>query len=147
MKIQSNKEKKHLTRLNMEFDPDEHAGQPKDFFKKDQLEQEELNSMLDKVIEEKGDFFCSQPFIHMYMPTYGFQHVCCNTSMSVKRHISEIGIEGSYNEPEFTGIRREIVGGHKERERTLKTCHRCIQTEARGFTSLRETYNLSLIHI
>ena len=46
--------------------------------------------MLDHVIKKKGKFFCSQPFIHMYIPTYGLAHPCCNTTMNVKKHVSEM---------------------------------------------------------
>jgi len=139
MKIKSNKEKLTLGKVNhLEFDPDEYNGWPRDFFKNTPPD---LDHMLDEVIKEKGDFFCSQPWVHMYVPTYGYQHICCNTSMSIKKHISEANFEERYNEPEFTKLREEMIGGHVERDRTLKTCLRCIQTEYRGFTSLRETYN------
>lgn len=141
MKISNKKKAPTLTNVNdIPMDPDAWASYNKDFFKKDPPD---LNMMLDKIIEDKGNFFCSQPFIHMYMPTYGFQHICCNTSMSVKKHISEGGFEELYNEPEFKKLRKEIVEGHEVRERTIKTCLRCIQTEYRGFRSLRETYNYS----
>jgi len=140
MKIKSSKEKVHLMSVNLENDADDNAGTSYDFYK---LDQPDLNKMLDEVIKKKGDFFCSQPFIHMYMPTYGYQHVCCNTSMSVKKHISETSIEDLYNEPEFKNLRKEIVKNHTTRERTIKTCIRCIQTEYHGFPSLRESYNHS----
>lgn len=139
MKIKTEKEKPDLIALK-DHDADAYASTPHDYFKKGEPD---LNYMLDEVIKDKGDFFCSQPWVHMYMPTYGFQHICCNTSMSVKKHISQATFEELYNEPEFTKLREEMVGGHKDRERTLKTCVRCIQTEHRGFPSLRESYNRS----
>ena len=37
----------------------------------------------------------------MYIPTYGLAHPCCNTTMNVKKHISEIGINGVWNQPEL----------------------------------------------
>tara|TARA_B100000212_G_C27378711_1_gene535927 strand:+ start:558 stop:1979 length:1422 start_codon:yes stop_codon:yes gene_type:complete len=141
MKIENKNDRPNLLKVNnIPADPDDWASYNRDFFKKDPPN---LNMMLNKIIKEKGNFFCSQPFIHMYMPTYGFQHICCNTSMSIKKHISETTFEERYNEPEFKKLRKEIVQGHKERERTFKTCLRCIQTEYHGFRSLRETYNYS----
>lgn len=140
MKIKTEKDAPDLIPLK-DHDADAYAATPHDYFKKDQPD---LDHMLNEVIEKKGDFFCSQPWVHMYMPTYGFQHICCNTSMSVKKHISQAeNFEELYNQPEFTKLREEMCGGHKDRERTLKTCVRCIQTEYRGFPSLRESYNKS----
>ena len=127
MKIENKNDRPNLLKVNnIPADPDDWASYNRDFFKKDPPN---LNMMLNKIIKEKGNFFCSQPFIHMYMPTYGFQHICCNTSMSIKKHISETTFEERYNEPEFKKLRKEIVQEHKERERTFKTCLRCIQTE------------------
>lgn len=142
MKIKSKKKKQELIPLkNLSTTPDDHSSRPRDFFKNSLPD---LNDMLNQVIAEKGNFFCSQPFVHMYVPTYGYQHICCNTSMSVKKHISEAsGFKELYNEPEFSKLREEIANNHENRERTLKTCIRCIQTEYHGFSSLRESYNKS----
>ena len=52
----------------------------------------DIGKMLDENIKKNGPFFCSQPFIHMYIPTYGLAHPCCNTTMNVKKHISENNI-------------------------------------------------------
>tara|TARA_Y100000310_G_scaffold282386_1_gene303543 strand:- start:163 stop:1587 length:1425 start_codon:yes stop_codon:yes gene_type:complete len=142
MKITSNKLKPNLKKLtDLDEDPDEWAGSQRSFFSKGTPP---LSKMLDKILEEKGEFLCSQPFIHMNIPTYGYANICCCTSMSVKKHISEIGFNGIWNEPEFFNLRKEMVSGHKDRKRTLKTCSRCIQNEYYGFTSIRESYNKDL---
>jgi hypothetical protein len=136
MKIKSRKEIK-LERVQQNYDPDDHAKAVSPL----QKDTPDIAHMLDEVIKKKGDFFCSQPFIHMYIPTYGFAHPCCNTTMNVKKHISEIGIEGVWNQPELAGLREEMANGHKERERTIKTCYRCIETEYLGFGTPRMAYN------
>tara|TARA_B100000575_G_C23141146_1_gene664105 strand:- start:4858 stop:6267 length:1410 start_codon:yes stop_codon:yes gene_type:complete len=136
MKIKSSKEIK-LKKIDLKSDPDDFAQAASPISK----DKPNIDKMLDEVIKKKGDFFCSQPFIHMYIPTYGFAHPCCNTTMNVKKHIAEIGIEGVWNEPELRGLREEMANGHKDRERTVKTCYRCIETEYLGFGTPRMAYN------
>jgi hypothetical protein len=141
MKIKSKKDFK-LRRLTSEElkgkDPDDYASPRSPV----QNEKPDIGKMLDDVIKRDGKFFCSQPFIHMYIPTYGFAHPCCNTSMNVKHHISEIGIDGVWNQPELAGLREEMANDHKgSRERTIKTCYRCIETEWLGFPTPRIAYN------
>ena len=138
MKIKS-KKNISLNRINSVVDPDNFPNQ----FAKSPLvkDQPDYKMMLEKVIEEKGSFFCSQPFIHMYIPTYGFAHPCCNTSVNVKKHISEIGLNGVWNQPELDLLRKEMANGNKETERTVATCYRCIETEFRGFDTPRIAYN------
>jgi len=140
MKITS-KRKVKLRRLTKEelgkYDPENHAS-ARSPVKNDRPD---IDKMLDDVIKRKGEFFCSQPFIHMYIPTYGFAHPCCNTSVNVKHHVAEIGIEGVWNQPELAGLREEMANGNKERERTIKTCYRCIETEWLGFDTPRMAYN------
>ena len=106
-----------------------------------QKEKPDIENMLDHVIKRDGSFFCSQPFIHMYIPTYGLAHPCCNTTMNVKKHISEIGINGVWNQPELANLREEMANGHKKRDATIATCSRCIETEYRGFDTPRIAYN------
>ena len=121
MKIKSKKDIK-LNRIELKQDPDDHATAVSPV----QSDKPDIGKMLDEVIKRDGPFFCSQPFIHMYIPTYGFAHPCCNTSMNVKKHIAEIGIDGVWNQPELAGLREEMANGNKERDRTIKTCYRCI---------------------
>ena len=106
-----------------------------------QKEKPDIGKMLDSNIKKNGPFFCSQPFIHMYIPTYGLAHPCCNTTMNVKKHISEIGINGVWNQPELANLREEMANGNKKREATIATCYRCIETEYRGFSTPRLAYN------
>ena len=136
MKIKSKKDIK-LNRIELKQDPDDHATAVSPV----QSDKPDIGKMLDDVIKRDGPFFCSQPFIHMYIPTYGFAHPCCNTSMNVKKHIAEIGIDGVWNQPELAGLREEMANGNKERDRTIKTCYRCIETEYLGFPTPRIAYN------
>ena len=136
MKIKSKKDIK-LNRIELKQDPDDHATAVSPV----QSDKPDIGKMLDEVIKRDGPFFCSQPFIHMYIPTYGFAHPCCNTSMNVKKHIAEIGIDGVWNQPELAGLREEMANGNKERDRTIKTCYRCIETEYLGFPTPRIAYN------
>tara|TARA_Y100001972_G_scaffold129005_1_gene193374 strand:+ start:1361 stop:2770 length:1410 start_codon:yes stop_codon:yes gene_type:complete len=136
MKITSKKEI-NLKRIPLKNNPDDFANAASPISK----DKPDIGYMLDEVIKKKGEFFCSQPFIHMYIPTYGFAHPCCNTTMNVKKHIAEIGIEGVWNQPELRGLRDEMANGHKDRERTIKTCYRCIETEYLGFSTPRMAYN------
>lgn len=142
MRIKSRKEHTPLERLTSEElmqDPDDYAGAVSPISK----DKPNIAHMLDTVINRSSDkkFFCSQPFIHMYIPTYGLAHPCCNTSMNVKKHISEIGIDGVWNQPELSGLREEMANDNLVRERTIKTCYRCIETEYLGFPTPRIAYN------
>ena len=140
MKIKSSKPKTPLEKRNLNYDPED-----KIVVKSPVLnDTPDIPQMLDEVIEKKGSFFCSQPFVHMYVPTYGLAHPCCNTTMNVKKHVSEIGLDGIWNQPELKSLREEMANGNKERERTIKTCYRCIETEWRGFDTPRMAYNRDL---
>ena len=41
--------------------------------------------------------------------------------MNVKKHISEIGINGVWNQPELANLREEMANGNKKREATIAT--------------------------
>ena len=141
MKIKSKREHQKLEKIpHLEIDPDDTAGARSPI----QIEEPDIGAMLDNLIQKNGSFFCSQPFNHMYIPTYGLAHPCCNTSMNVKKHISETGIDGVWNQPELASLREEMANGNKDRERTIKTCYRCIETEYRGFSTPRIAYNKDL---
>ena len=144
MKIKSKKASKKLNALS------------KDLVKASYLREKEVqnspvknlrqdyNKMLDSIIKKEGSFFCSQPFIHLYVPTYGFAHPCCNTTVNVKKHVSQTGLNGIWNQPEFANLRKEMVNGNKERDATLKTCYKCIEVEYNEFESCRKHYNNDL---
>ena len=130
---------RELKRVKTEKDPDTYA-EPVSVVEKGQITG--LEEKLNTIIEREGTFFCSQPFIHMYVPIYGFAHPCCNTTMNVKNHISQIGIDGVWNEPELSLLRKEFAEEHSDsRDRTLKTCYRCIETNYLGYSSPRTAYN------
>ena len=105
---------------------------------------QDYSKMLDSIIQKEGSFFCSQPFIHLYVPTYGFAHPCCNTTVNVKKHVSQTGLNGIWNQPEFANLRKEMANGNKERDATLRTCYRCIEVEYNGFENIRKQYNNDL---
>mgnify|MGYP001204539389 FL=1 len=139
MKIKSKKLKKKLKKFNIN---------PDDFIRRRspiQKDAPDIDKMLDTIIKRDGPFFCSQPFIHMYIPTYGLAHPCCNTTVNVKKHISEIGINGVWNQPELANLREEMANGNKERKVTAATCYRCIETEYRGFDTPRIAYNNDML--
>ena len=46
-------------------------------------------------------------------------HPCCNTTMNVKKHVSEIGING-VNQPELANLREEMANGTRKRELQLQ---------------------------
>ena len=140
MKITSKKPKKKLKRLD-NVNPDNFIRRSSPI----QKDVPDIDKMLDTIIKRDGPFFCSQPFIHMYIPTYGLAHPCCNTTMNVKKHISEIGINGVWNQPELANLREEMANDNKERKVTAATCYRCIETEYRGFDTPRIAYNNDML--
>lgn len=136
MKISSKKSKKRLDNLN--YIKQEIINSP------NKILRQNYNKMLDDIIKKEGSFFCSQPFIHLYVPTYGFAHPCCSTTVNVKKHVSQIGLNGIWNQPELANLREEMANKNKERKNTLKTCFRCIELEHNGFKSERISYNNDL---
>ena len=60
---------KKLKRVQTENDPDNYA-EPISVVEKGQITN--LEEKLNTIIKKEGKFFCSQPFIHMYIPIYGF---------------------------------------------------------------------------
>jgi len=136
MKINSKKSKKKLNSLN--YLEQERVNSP------NKILRQNYDKMLDDIIKKEGSFFCSQPFIHLYVPTYGFAHPCCSTTINVKKHVSQTGLNGIWNQPELSSLREEMANKNKERKNTLKTCFRCIELENNGFKSERISYNNDL---
>ena len=74
----------------------------------------------------------------MYIPTYA-THPCCNTTMNVKKHISEIVLMAFLINQSYQFTRRDAKCTKKES--LIATCYRCIETEYRGFSTPRIAYN------
>ena len=98
--------------------------------------------MLRKIIEKKNGWFCGQPFINLYVSNYGVPHPCSNTSLTVRKHVSQTGLDKIWDEYELAQLRKEMVdGGKKGCQQILKTCTRCIEWENNGHISTREQSN------
>ena len=102
-------------------------------------------AMLDKIIEEKGGWFCGQPFVNLYVSNYGVPHPCSNTSLTIRKHVSQTGLDKIWDEYEMSELRKEMVdGGKKKCDQILKTCTRCIEWEDNGHQSTREQSNRAI---
>ena len=53
--------------------------------------------------------------------------------MNVKKHVSEIGINGVWNQPERSIYEKRWQMVIRKEKATIATCYRCIETEYRGF--------------
>ena len=104
--------------------------------------------MLNKIIEEKGEWFCGQPFVNLYVSNYGVPHPCSNTSLTIRKHVSQTGLDKIWDEYEMSELRKEMAdGGKKKSDQILKTCTRCIEWENNGHVSTREQSNKAIKNV
>lgn len=98
--------------------------------------------MLEEVIKKNGPWTCVQPFVNLYVSNYGLPHPCSNTTLTIKKHVSQTGLNSIWDEYEMSELRKEMVeGGLGKRDQILKTCTRCIEWEYNNYESTRQQSN------
>lgn len=92
-----------------------------------------------KTKEAERDTFCIMPWVHFHLTQNGNVSPCCQApwdDASALGNINRSSIEEIWNNQEFKHFRAQLKAN-----KAYKTCERCYEKEAMGWTSLRQITN------